>query len=228
MKRYVNGLHLDLKIIDPSEVNPVDFLGIEAIRVFAPDVYFAMAEEKHIFAFPAVNRIYPEDPLLQGWTVNGQDRPEDHQKIVKDVIGKCPKDLRDVIERIIRELFPEVESFFSGRPSPGDHDNWKNRLRVCSGDVFDKYFSLSIVSTVISEEKRKNFLDTIDDRSLSAEKLEGFRREGKLHFFLEKGLLGNLDELGPSQLESLLISLLDLTGNVDRGVAGEETVSLVA
>ena len=58
IKRYINSLRLDLEIIGEEEVNPVDFLGIEAIRVFAPDVYFAMANEKRTFAFPATDNIY--------------------------------------------------------------------------------------------------------------------------------------------------------------------------
>ena len=227
IKRYLNSLHIDLEIIGPSEVNPVDFLGIEAIRVFAPDVYFAMAEEKHVFAFPAANRIYPENPLSQGWSDNSHERYEDHKKIVEGVIGKSPKDLREVIEWIIGELFPQVGNLYSGKSSHQDHDEWKNRLRVCSGDIFDKYFSLSVVSSVISEEKRKSFLETIDNRSVSAEKLNQFRREGKLRLFLEKGLPGNLDGLGAPQLENLLVSLFDLTRNIDRRVE-EEVVSLVA
>jgi predicted KAP-like P-loop ATPase len=45
IKRYINSLRLDLEIIGKEEVNPIDFLGIEAIRVFAPDTYFVMAAE---------------------------------------------------------------------------------------------------------------------------------------------------------------------------------------
>ncbi len=227
IKRYVNSARLDLEIIEKEEVNPVDFLGIEAIRVFAPEVYFAMAREKSTFAFPATDRIYPEDPLLQGWSDNSHER-KDHKKTVERVLGKCPEDLREVIEPIIRELFPQVENLYSGKYSHEGHEEWKNRLRVCSGDVFDKYFSLSVVASVISEVKRKSFLETIEDRSVSAEKLDEFRREGKLHLFLEKGLSGNLDGLGASRLESLLICLFDLTVNADRKAADEETVNLVA
>ena len=228
IKRYVNSVRLDLEMIGKEEVNPVDFLGIEAIRVFATEVYFTMAREKSTFAFPATDRIYPEDPLLQGWSDSSHERCEDHKKTVERVLGKGPEDLREVIERIIRELFPQVGNLYSGKSSHEDHDEWKNRLRVCSGDVFDKYFSLSVVASVISEAKRKSFLETIDDRSVSAEKLDEFRREGKLHFFLEKGLSGNLDGLGASRLENLLICLFDLTVNANRKAADEETVSLVA
>ena len=228
IKRYVNSVRLDLEIIGKEEVNPVDFLGIEAIRVFAPEVYFAMAREKSTFAFPATDRIYPEDPLLQGWFDNSHERYEDPKKTVERVLGKCPEGLREAIERITMELFPQVENLYSGKYSHEDHDEWKNRLRVCSGDVFDKYFSLSVVASVISEAKRKSFLETIDDRSVSAKKLDEFRREGKLHLFLERGLPGNLDGLGASRLESLLICLFDLTVNADRKAADEETVSLVA
>src|SRR6266567_5795076 len=49
IKRYISSLRLDLAVISQEEVNPIDFLGTEAIRVFAPDVYLAMTDEKQAF-----------------------------------------------------------------------------------------------------------------------------------------------------------------------------------
>ena len=49
IRRYTNSLHIDLKIIDKEEINLVDFVGIEAIRVFAPKLYLAMTNENSTF-----------------------------------------------------------------------------------------------------------------------------------------------------------------------------------
>ena len=224
IKRYINSLRLDLEIIGKKEVNPVDFLGIEAIRVFAPDVYFAMANEKRIFAFPATDNIYERVELLpflgvEGWIGSPAEDPSKHKDIFEKIIKeKCPEVLSDTITEIIRNLFPQVEDLYSDRPHDSweqELDDWTQCLRVCSGAVFDKYFSLAIVSSVLSEKDLSDFLTKINDRSASAEKLKKFQKEGKLSLLLKR-LLGSLSSLNLSiqQLESLLVVLFDFKESV--------------
>ena len=40
IRHCVSGLRLDLEIMSVKEVNPIYLLGIEAIGVFAPDIYY--------------------------------------------------------------------------------------------------------------------------------------------------------------------------------------------
>ena len=221
IKRYINSLRLDLEIIGKEEVNPVDFLGIEAIRIFAPNVYFAMAREKRIFAFPATDEIYSivrPLPFPGGWADDdtAQD-PSKRKDIFEKIIAKeSPEGLSDTLTEIIRKLFPQVENLYSDEPHNNweqqQLDDWTRRLRVCSGVVFDKYFSLSIVFSVLSEKDLDDFLTKINDRPAAAEKLKKFQKEGKLSLLLER-LLGNLDgwNLRTQQLENLLIVLFDFT-----------------
>ena len=224
IKRYINSLRLDLEIVGKEEVNPVDFLAIEAIRVFAPDVYFAMANEKRTFAFPATDYIYKiRDPLpfpgATGLPYDIFQDPLKRKSIFEEIIKKSPESLSETINGIIRKLFPEVGNLYFDNPhdNPGQEqlDDWRQKLRVCSGSVFDKYFSLSIVSSVLSERDKDDFLAEINDRPASAEKLKKFQKEGKLTFLLER-LLGSLDSLDLSiqQLENLLVVLFDLKENV--------------
>ena len=223
IKRYINSLRLDLEIIGKEEVNPVDFLGIEAIRVFAPDVYFAMANEKQTFAFPATDKIYDivePLPFPGGWTDDdtAQD-PSRRKSICEKIIEESPEGLSETIMEIVRELFPQVENLYSDEPHNNweqqELDHWTQQLRVCSGSVFDKYFSLSIVSSVLSEKDLDHFLTKIDDRAASVEKLKKFQEKDKLRLLLKR-LLGNLDglELRTQQLEDLLIVLFDFPENV--------------
>lgn len=223
IKRYINSLRLDLKIIGKEEVNPVDFLAIEAIRVFAPDVYFAMAKEKENFAFPANDKIYKmRDPLPFPGAIGlpndlSQD-PLERKSIFEEIIKKSPEGLSDTTEEVIRKLFPQIENLYSDDPHNNweqELDDWTHQLRVCSGAVFDKYFSLAIVSSVLSEKDFSDFLTKINDRSASAEKLKKFQKEGKLSLLLKRllGSLGSLD-LSIQQLESLLVVLFDFEENI--------------
>ena len=223
IKRYINSLRVDLKVVGKEEVNPVDFLGIEAIRVFAPDVYFAIAKEKRIFAFPATDKVYKiRDPLPFPGAIGlpndlSQD-PSKRKDIFEEIIKKSSESLSDTIKEVIRKLFPQIENLYSDEPHNNweqELDDWTHQLRVCSGAVFDKYFSLAIVSSTISEKALGDFLTKIDDRPASAEKLKKFQQKGKLNLLIER-LLGNLDgfRLSTQQLENLLIVLFDFREDV--------------
>ena len=219
IRRYINGLRLDLKIIGREEVNPVDFLGIEAIRIFAPDVYFAMADEKGIFAFPAAERIYGKhrmEPLpfpgmiVPSGTPDEETRKEICEKIIEE---KSPDGLADSVREIVRKLFPQVENLYSQEETADKPHDWGRLRRVCSGYIFDRYFSLSKASLILSEESLTDFLATVADRPSTAEKLKKFQKRKELPLFFT-GLLDRLKDLDDGDLEYLLVSVFDFTEGI--------------
>ena len=220
IKRYVNGLRLDLEIMSAEEVNPIDFLGIEAIRIFAPDVYFAMANEKTTFAFPATDRVYEREDLWESFPeFNSQDE-ETRKKKCEKVIEKSPADLTETIRETVRWLFPQVDELYrTGDPLPSGNpwrerqlqekrQSWRKDLMVCSADIFDKYFSLAVTSGVLSEKDLEDFFDAIDDPSASAELLERLQGNGKLYMLLER-LSDYAGDLKDRKREKLLVRVLD-------------------
>ena len=222
IRRYINGLRLDLEIIGKEEVNPVDFLGIEAIRIFAPDVYFAMADEKGTFAFPAAEKIYGRHRIEPLWSPGMIDRSsapdeETRKEICERIIEeKSPAGLADPVKKIVRKLFPQVEKLYSQEETadkPRVHDEWGRLLRVCSGYIFDIYFSLAKSSSDLSEESLKDFLETIDDRDATEEKLKKFQEKDELRFLLAR-LSDRLDDLDDGRREDLLVSVFDFTEGI--------------
>ena len=211
VRRYVNGLRLDLEIMPADEVNPVDFLGIEAIRIFAPDVYFAMADEKSVLAFPAGDRIYEGEELLEYFVEpEGQDG-ETRRKKCEEIIKRSPGELNETVGEAVKQLFPQVKDLYSeGGQTCGDRDrrSWRMELRVCSGAIYDKYFSLSVTSGVLSEKDLGDFLETINDSSASVEKLKRLQTNGKLYMLLER-LSDHVDDLSYRRRENLLVIVLD-------------------
>lgn len=189
VKRYINSLRLDFEIIGADEVNTVDFLGVEAIRVFAPKVYSAMASEKSVFAYTGSY----ENP-----------DPDSRKETFEKIIEKSPEGLSNLIGGIIERLFPQMSSNYDF----SFQQTWRRELRVCSEDVFDKYFSLAIPSTALSERSLKDFLSTVDDISASVDKLEKFEKEGKSRLVLAR-LFDHLDDLNDPQRENLLVGVFD-------------------
>ena len=212
VRRYVNGLRLDLKIISAEEVNPIDFLATEAIRIFAPDVYFAMANEKSAFAFPASDRMYEREDFSDGFVQSDSQDEKARKRTCEETVGKAPEDLTEAVRETVKWLFPQVSSLYPGGSAFRGQDmaTWRKQLMVCSEGIFDKYFSLSVTSSALSEKSLKDFLSTLDDMSASADKLEKFEEEGKARLVLER-LLDHLDGLNARQRENLLVLVLDFT-----------------
>ena len=208
IRRYVNGLRLDLKIMSAEEVNPIDFLAIEAIRIFAPDVYSAMADEKSTFVFPARDR----ENLFEGFGKPFEQEEDTRRDTCERVIGKAPEDLTETVRKTVKWLFPHVAALYPDGRASREHGRatWRKRLMVCSEDIFDKYFSLSVTSLTLSEKSLKDFLSTLDDISASSRKLGKFEEEGKSVLVIER-LFDHLDDLNDRQRENLLVSVLDFT-----------------
>lgn len=205
IKRYISSLRLDLAIIGEEEVNPIDFLGIEAIRVFAPDVYLAMADEKQTFTAT-------DSGYVGGFS--GDDRVEKRIIFERIITEKSPPGLAEAMRELVKYLFPQVAGLYTnhyyGYPSQLE---WRKQLQVCSTDIFDKYFLLSIPSNTLSEKSLKGVLATIDNQAALTENLKMLQAENKLRLVLDR-LFDHLDELTEEQKEKLLIAIFDFCEDV--------------
>lgn len=200
IKRYISSLSLDIEIMGKEEVNPIDFFGIEAIRVFAPEVYLTMADEKLLFT--SIDRIYG------GTNSDRESRKKSYEQIITN---KSPEKLAGVIREITLQLFPQVKGLFSN--TYYGHESqvaWRKQLRICSEAMYDKYFSLSVPTTALSERSFNDFFASINSTTVSTEKLKKFQEEDKLRLVLVR-LLDHLDELTDMQKKNFLISLFDFS-----------------
>ncbi len=211
IKRYVNGLSLDLGIIGREEINPIDFLGIESLRVFAPKVYLAMADQKQVFT--ATNsewRVY--NGIDYGYSderVTKENRKKIYEDLIKDNSSEY---LYDTIKEITRQLFPRIKEIDSDTNRDCESE-LREKLRVCSKDMFDKYFLLAIPSSIVSEDNIKDLLTKIDDAVLFVGKLTSFREEGKFQFVMER-LFDCLNKFNFKQKKNLLVSIFDVAEDI--------------
>jgi predicted KAP-like P-loop ATPase len=206
IKRYISSLRLDLAIISKEEVNPIDFLGIEAIRVFAPDVYLAIADEKLAFTSTASSYAGID---------RGRERNERKTICERIITEKSPQGIADAIRKIVLQLFPQVAGFYTNHSYGYEWQQvWRKQLRVCSDDIFDKYFSLAVPSGTLSEKSLRDLLATIDNLPAFTENLKKFHGDDKLRLVLDR-LFDYLDDLPDTQKENLLISVFDFAEGVN-------------
>ena len=94
IKRYSNGLRLTLAPV-AQEVDLVDFLAIELVRVFHPEVYLGIVQGKDMLA-PERRGFRDGVPTeqLRQWT--------------EALCSKASPGFQDPIRELLRELFPEL------------------------------------------------------------------------------------------------------------------------
>lgn len=141
------AVHLPLHATcDALEVNIVDFLLLEAIRVFEPGLHEALLLEK--------------DLVLQKRRTRGDNRDGEHQAEARRLLDKVPECRRDVAQEAITELFPTLAWAFDGMAYGNDFQTtWLTEKRVCTSRYFPRYFELQTAVGEVSEVCFLKFLD---------------------------------------------------------------------
>ncbi len=155
-----------------GEVNAVDFVALEALRVLAPSVYRVVRDNSDQFTGSVIGGLTVEEQRKQArefhdaW-LRGASKPE-------------------VLKTALRQLFPRLDAVWSNAQSSSV--GWARDLRVCSPDIFPVYFRLSVPATSIS---RRDFLTALDDptgfgpRLLALAEIRRFDGMTKARVFME-------------------------------------------
>jgi predicted KAP-like P-loop ATPase len=185
-----------------NEVNHVDFLAIECLRVFEPQVYDGIRRNQELFCGVAdiqndhTTELYKERIL----------------KIINNLQTATSKNIQDLIIR----LFPRLESILGNLYYDSDiYRSWRRNKRVCSNEYFPVYFRSSLSIDSISSTELKKILtisSDIDELSnwlfdLCTQKLT--TGKSRLTIILERAI-DYLDELSTDQKKNIIITFFDI------------------
>ncbi|MCB2153701.1 KAP family NTPase [bacterium] len=133
VKRFTGSLEFNLAQFHERpvlEVNPIDFIALEGIRVFEPDVYSFMRNHSELFTV-------------------GLDEAESEAKsrkalaeYLKSLEGQSSKR----ILQLLGELFPKVRDIDRkqvGHYSDSNAKHWRSTLMLCSPELYKTYFALA-------------------------------------------------------------------------------------
>lgn len=193
VKRFINGLEFNISQLvqeDIIEVNPIDFLAVELLRLFEPQYYDFLLKNKTIFT-EISSSVYG----------NEQAQREKRKKIVLESFELGEKENTDNLKGLIFELFPQVKGFADGHMNMHyDHDSeniWTQELRLCSSRMFDSYF---------------NFIPGGDEKELSIYDLNKVSIASKSYDELNE-LFIYYKSIG--KFENLMIRIQDFTSKND-------------
>ena len=128
VKRYISSLKFNIGLLHQGgimEVNPVDFIAIEALRVFAFGLYSNMRNEKTLFT--DMGNSYSS---LNSSQANSIDKRKEQLNML---LSNLPSSDRTFVLELLKRLFPQLDVTHSAE----FQEIWSRHLRVCSDIFFD-------------------------------------------------------------------------------------------
>ena len=119
------------------EVNPVDLIALEIVRIHFPQIYSAIRDNEQLFVTP------PPDPL--GLPPSGK---EDKTRF-EELVGEVKEPRLTPLKAALAYLFPKIDHLVNGVFPDGKssvnistQDDWYHKLRVCHSLYFQKVLSV--------------------------------------------------------------------------------------
>lgn len=139
--RFTNTLSVTYPALR-GEVNPVDFIALEAIRVFLPDLYDLVRTNPTRFSGHSRDDEY------------GGDRNAS-QTFHQQWESEIPEALRKSTRALLERIFPKI-----GRMGYGTEwlAVWRRNLRACHPDLFPTYFRLTVPQGAVRHSDMKAWL----------------------------------------------------------------------
>lgn len=171
------AVHLPLHVVgNVFEVNIVDFLLLETLRVFEPDLHDALFRERGL--------------VLQEGSYSIDGRRKGDQEAAKVLLEIVSEERRDIVRNALKDLFPTLEWAYGGTNyADGFHHKWLTEKRVCTSRYFPRYFELQTTIGEISERRFVDFLDATATENTLSRAIATIEADGLLN-----SLVARLDE----------------------------------
>jgi len=169
------SFHISLfKNTGSFEVNPIDLIALEVLRVFEPEVYKLLHSAK--------------SALTELRDLNLSKDANDHTRnTVEAVVNQAHEENRTIVRIILKQLFPSAEWVLGGSIyGPDFGEQWFRDLRVCHPDVFDRYSHLTIPEGDISWADLERILSLAGNREFLADEFSSLNQRGLLGIALDR------------------------------------------
>ena len=180
------------------EVNPVDLIGLETLRVFEPGLYEQL---------PSAKRILTRDV---GRLFLGRVKQDEIDTGVTQMLTHVPAERHAQVKAIITALFPPIfPSFDTDEGVSGHEQQWLREHRVCHSDLFDKFFTLTVAEGDLSQAALDRILSLTNDREAFVVECRALVGRGLLEVAFER-LDAYKEQISLDNMPALIRALCDL------------------
>lgn len=185
------------------EANIIDFVGLEAMRVFEPDFHRALGLSKSL--------------LTQSRRFSGDGRQDVDKADVAALLAIVSAERAAACRRLLIELFPPIEWALGGTYyADGFGRTWQREKRVCTQRNFDRYFALQLGEDVLSESDFALFVGAAGDPAALTTVVEDLKSRG-LQSALADRIQQSVDDI-PIERPELILAVIMANGEaLNRG-----------
>lgn len=175
VNRFISTLTFNLGAVSLQqglEVNFIDFLALEIIRQFEPNIF---------------NEIYQNKAILTSNppSSDGKNEKDRIKEILNRIIGLSESNHQDVIRDTLKFLFPNIHWAWSNFHSSVSSKDFRN-LRICHKNLFDRYFSLYLAETDFGKYEFEAVLNSSSDENKLIEIFDAYLKQNRFENFIEK------------------------------------------
>lgn len=151
--RYCNSVSFTLPVLK-DEINILDLLYMEAIKVFHPSYFNFLKSNPSYFIKSYKSEFGREDDeskkneIKKQFNLLGQGKTEFENSNLKSIISL---------------LFPHLDRAIYNSFSDTDEDNWYSEKRIASKDYFYKYFSYAPIKGDVSDVAFQNLFEKVEN-----------------------------------------------------------------
>lgn len=207
--RYVNTLNFSYPRLR-DVVNPIDFFALTAIEVFLPDVYYGIRDNKDLFTDLLDNVYQLDDAQIQKDKLRCDEILARSTRIAPSILLEM---LVRLFPRLRKIYFPDVPFYHSDAMAR----KWR---RICSPDLFDVYFRLSMQSAQLLESEFETLLGLATDKTAFDQALTRLNQDERITQFLDQLDSKVLQKISMQCVPAIVNALLDNGDLFPQGISG--------
>ena len=184
------------------EVNPIDLIALETLRVFETAVYEQL---------PGAKQLLTEDDRKH--VLDGIER-NDIESAITQILKPLPENRRKMVQGVLQLLFPLIATRHEGY-SDTSRQSLLRGARVCHPDLFDKYFTLVIAEDDLSQTELDRLVGLAKNRQQFVGECQRLVRRGLLKIAFER-LDAFKDEIPLDAMPSLICALCDICDTIEQ------------
>lgn len=209
IKRFLNSLMFNFSLLcgeETMEVNPIDFIAIEAIRIIAPKYYDCIKNNQSLFTDLNVYN-------------NFRGEKDKRKEFLENLFDEIPEEIRDKIKQLSMTLFPQVGSLLGiGYSYSGYQPDWSNNLMICSPNHFKTYFSLIPGGDFeeVSQYEIENLLEITNNENKLTEVFQNYKDSKKIRKVIERlqDYTFDIKRIPLNRNKPLILALVNISDNL--------------
>lgn len=196
--RYVNTLNFSYSRLR-DVVNPIDFFALTAIEIFEPHVYAGIRDNKDLFT-DLLDNVYAID----------EDQIRKDKMRCDEILNRTKRVSKEVLLDLLIRMFPRLRRIYQPEVPSYHSDSIARKLRrICSPDLFDAYFRLSMQPGHILESEFKTIIELTSDKEAFDQILTRLNQDDRIIIFLDQLDSNILQKIPTENIPSIINSLLD-------------------